>query len=262
MSNSSKLQQAYNYVRKQQQYLVRQILEQRNKDKDSLSGIDIYRNNLKATATKVLDITFPTVSQLIGGELLALGACQLLKLEPPQDGDWACWGGTFPDLLEQLPQLGEYPYIADCARLDWLIHQTERKPNTSFDHTSINLLAERHLDDINIRFADTFTVITSNYPIYELWHIHHGDSAELYTRAFRRRIIKESFKQFILVYRPIHKAHICLLSKAEYEWVKQLMAGRSIGEALDRLTHNSVRFEQWLPQMIKLNGISRLSPKE
>ena len=85
-------------------------------------GLEIYRRNLKTSAVRALQISYPTVLKLVGDELFAYAVERLLKIDPPSSGDWGLWGDTFPELLETLTALNEFPYVIDIARIDFFMH--------------------------------------------------------------------------------------------------------------------------------------------
>jgi hypothetical protein len=254
MTKSLDILSAFDSVSKQQQQFVRSLFDESMTEQGvNVAGLKVYRNNLRATATQALSVSFPTVHQLIGEELFAYSAEKLLLQEIPNQGDWAKWGNGFADVLENLTQLADYPYIADCARLDFSIQQTEKAKDTSFDFSSAKLLAQVELDDLRLKFADSVHVLESGYPLIQLWNAHHGNDKEKHIQSFKQCMTESSFKQYLLVYRPQYKAEICELTESEYFWITRLIKDKSIGNALDLLDSSSFNFEQWLTQAIERN---------
>jgi hypothetical protein len=261
MHKQQKNDDAFKAVFQQQEQFVELIFNEDNHHSYSREGMEIYRHNLKATATQALAISFPTVHTLIGEDLFSFATERLLLQNPPQHGDWGLWGYGFADVLQELPQLDDYPYVADCARLDLAIHQIEKRKNPVFDAASAHLLTDIELDDLYIQPSDTVLTLASDYPIIELWHIHYSDSSEQYTERFKERIAETGFRQYALVYRPNYKAQIQELERSEYQWFNLLMEGKSIGHALDLIDTEDFRLEQWLPRAIEKNCIERFYQK-
>jgi len=146
MNNATSLKSAFAEVKQQQQTLVALIFPQSgdrdgNHDFDH-RGLAIYRNNLSTTAQQALAITFPTVKAMIGDELFNYACHQLLVLSPPTMGDWGLWGEDFAELLADLPQLVDYPFVADIAKLDWLRHHCMRDKDSILEQESVQLLAD------------------------------------------------------------------------------------------------------------------------
>ena len=83
----------YQQVAKQQQSLIKLIFDEQAGDHSfDPRGVEIYRRNLRATASQVLTITYPTVLKLIGEDLFQFACNKLLQSSPPKAGDWGLWG--------------------------------------------------------------------------------------------------------------------------------------------------------------------------
>jgi hypothetical protein len=78
-------------------------------------GLRVYRANLRATALQALTISFPTVAELVGPDILRYTSNKLLQLSPPQHGNWARWGEQLPEILAAIPELDAFPFVADCV---------------------------------------------------------------------------------------------------------------------------------------------------
>ena len=115
-------------------------------------GLAVYKRNLHANAMRALEISFPTVEQLLGAELFAYCVEQLLLTSPPGSGDWGTWGREFSALLSQLPALDDYPYVADMATLDYSLHVLNRAKDFSVELSSMSLLASHDLDHVLAHF--------------------------------------------------------------------------------------------------------------
>ena len=262
MHDEANIENALITVAERQQSFVQQLFA-RDTDYFGLNaeGMKIYRQNLRATATQALSISFPTVYQLIGDELFAFATEKLLLKQPPTQGDWAKWGRGFAEVLEGLEQLDDYPYVADCARLDFAAHCSEKARNTSFELGSANLLAQVALDKLSIEIADSVAILESDFPLVELWNAHHSDEKESYIQAFKNKTAQTDFKQYILVYRPSYKAIVSELSESEYFWMSRLIRGKSVGLSLDLLEASTFNFQQWLPKAIEQNLLVRFYSK-
>src|SRR5215469_2380529 len=83
--------------------------------------IAIYRNNVFASLTEVLRGTFPAICRLVDDRFFAYAAHEFIRRHPPQRPCLAEYGAEFADFLAGFPPCGELPYIADVARLEWLL---------------------------------------------------------------------------------------------------------------------------------------------
>ncbi|HJV63210.1 MAG TPA: putative DNA-binding domain-containing protein, partial [Albitalea sp.] len=85
----------------------------------ALRGLRAYRANADASAARAMASAFPTVQMLIGEEDFAQLAREFWRAAPPLRGDLGEWGDGLADWIASHAQLAAWPYLADCARLDW-----------------------------------------------------------------------------------------------------------------------------------------------
>ena len=231
-------------------------------------GVDIYKKNIRLTAKNALSISFPTVIKLIGDSYFLYLSTMLLKAYPPKEGDWADWGTQFPRLLRNIPELKDYPYIADSAQLDLLRHRVDRASDIEYQPESLPLLSTASLDNIVVNFADTVRVLEAEYPVIEIWYANHTEDKGEYIRQFQLRLTEGQGQQFVQVYRVGFVVHMRELGEMEYYWLQYLMRGDTIGHSLDALderfnknSDDGFQFELWLPRAIESQLISSLSLK-
>ena len=242
---------------RQQQRLLQQIFSPTSSETGlDPRGLAIYRENLRATACQALGVSYPTVLKLIGEELFRYASDRLLEMVPPDKGDWALWGEDLAYVLSTLPQLDEYPFVPDCARLDWMRHQVERAQDSSFDQTSLKNLIEYDLNQISLVFADSTRLLMAQFPVIEAWQSNHAEHPSRYVEAFNQRLSTSFSQQTVLLYRPKFQVKMLELNEQEKRWMEVLMAGRSIGHALDELGDESFAFDTWLARAVQGNWIA------
>lgn len=222
-------------------------------------GLAIYQRNLQATALRALEITYPTVEQLIGKDLFRYAANRLLVLSPLAAGDWGTWGADFGDLLDHLIELEDYPYVADCARLDFRVHLANRAADSSVDVSSLQLLGTASTDRLRLTLSDGVGLLASDYPIVDIWMAHHDQhgSARRWIDAAQEKMT-QGVGQTALVYRRHYRSHARAVGSAERDWLQSLEEGVSLADALERARQTGFEFEQWLPQAVADNLISNV----
>jgi len=249
----------------QQQALMDAILGQKKNNAFENRGLEIYQRNLLASAERALQITFPTVLQLMGEELFKHATKNLLQKTPPSKGDWALWGDEFPALLRAMQQLEYYPYVADCAELDLVRHKLERAKDSEMDMASLQLLAELEPDDIKIVLTENLKLFSSDFPIVDIYqgHVEPQKNESTWLQQAKTKLENRQ-GQKVLLYRPQFKAQVRVLDSDEYHFLSLLKDGITLGHALDLMIsegHSDFSFEQWLPQAIQQNLISCLKQK-
>ncbi len=255
----------------QQQALMTAIFQQGNKPAHAESrsefegrGLAIYQRNLLASATRTLQISFPTVLQLIGEEGFEYATQRLLNVSPPNNGDWGLWGQDFPNVLNSIEALQAYPFVPDSARLDFAIHQLARHCDQTVQIDSFNLLADWPLEQLHLVLNSNLVVMNSNYPIVDLYRLHDGkeeQNTDTSLHSMVQQKLQDGTGQKALLYRPQYKAQVRVLDEAEYYWLTLIQLRVSLGTALDAMTSKGFEgfsLETWLPVAIQENLITRL----
>ena len=84
------------------------------------SRFAVYRNTCARGAIEALRATFPTVDMLVGEEMFTQVALDYRAEHPPAGPILSDYGSGFADFLAGQAWIGDLPYLADVARLDWL----------------------------------------------------------------------------------------------------------------------------------------------
>ncbi|MEM9101370.1 MAG: DNA-binding domain-containing protein [Pseudomonadota bacterium] len=221
-------------------------------------GLAIYRANLRATALQTLTITYPTVYALIGEELMAFASEKLLFSNPPHQGNWAAWGETFADTLNELDALEDYPFVADCARLDYVCHQGVRAADTPFKTDSLSLLNSVGPDDIKVELTPSLEIIESPYPIADIRSAHQLPEAERKQKL--NTIAQDATEQTyrIACFKSGFEMLVTTLTPYEHDWLL-LLEHHSLGEALGHIDLERFAFNPWLQQSVNNQLIHQFS---
>lgn len=205
-------------------------------DKFAEQGIAIYRNNLIMNAERALAITYPTVVLLVGEEFFSLLVREFIQQEKLYEGDWGMWGKTFPQWLSTDERLVDYPYISDCAYVDWLCHIAERAQVES--RTFVSDIPRRlDLSSLSIDYCAGANLLQSTYPVVDIWQAHQivneHERHDLISQAKQK--ISEGVGQIALVWRPQWQARVREVNTVESEWLINTFNGSSIKQALENV---------------------------
>ncbi|WP_386006962.1 putative DNA-binding domain-containing protein [Thalassotalea marina] len=241
-----------NVLQHQETFVAKILSEQPLTNSRFDKGLYIYRKNLQATATQALSITYPTLAVLVGNDLMGKIAHSLLLKQPPHIGDWAEWGVGLPNFLTSLEVIEEYPFIAEVARMDLAIHQSERATQQMFLQESAFLMQEKGLDNVGILINDSVHTFSTSYPIIQIKEVADHDNKQS-SLALLNKLDQGQTHYNILVYRPQYKAQVVEISDSELTWLTLLVKQISIGKALELVS--DFDFTQWLTQALSRNLI-------
>jgi hypothetical protein len=231
-------------------------LDTRGGSARALRGLQAYRANADASATRALATAFATVQSLIGDDDFAQLAREYWRAEPPQRGDLGEWGAGFASWLESHTAFAEWPYLGDCARLDWALHQCERAADTVLDADSIARLGDTDPARLRLQLADGVALIESRWPIAMILDAHRrGDDAAFITV---RKALAEGHPEAVLVFRQDWKGVAQAIDAPTAEWTRQLLLGADLAMALAQVDAG-FDFAAWLTVALQaawLKGIA------
>lgn len=248
----------------EQQALLKVILSP--KAGDSFEGYDFdgirlepYRRGLKANAARALEVTFPTVHTLIGAQNFETLAAEYLQYDPPTAGDWGLWGAQLSTFLPTIDALKDYPFLGDCAALDWQCHVAEREQDQQLKAESLALL-EQAPDSIYLLLGMGLKVIHSNFPIIDIYRAHQGESDTDWMAQAREKL-STGQGQTALVWRQKWKALVEPCDDTLAQWFTLLENHHSLGRCLDEMEKTDFAFENWLPLAIEKGWVLGLTQK-
>jgi len=231
----------------------------------NVQGVNIYRRNLLANAQRALMISFPTIFELLDSDIGENLVNQFLQISPPDKGDWTQWGEHFSAFLRNTEVGDDFPYLSDCAWLDWQVHCALQGSDQVIEHASLALLNELEPEKIFIEFNQNVKVLKTLYPLTDIFDAHHhSDEAtrETALNNAKKALSTGSLEQVVMVYRPEFQPQVTKLTASEATFTLCLLTGSSLGESLDTVKNDSdFSFEQWLMSAIERNLIYKFKEK-
>jgi hypothetical protein len=132
--------------------------------------LDIYRNNVFASLTKALASTFPAVSRLVDERFFAYAAHEFIRSRPPRESCLAAYGAEFPDFLGGFPPCRELAYLADVARLEWLMQQAAQAGELpALAPAALAAVPEDEAQHIVFGLQPSIAYLRSFFPVDRIW---------------------------------------------------------------------------------------------
>ena len=221
-------------------------------------GLAAYRANAEALAERALGAAFGRIRTMLGDDDFAHLAAEFWRAQPPQRGDVGEWGENFADWLQAHPAMARWPYLADCARLDFALHRSERAADAEFDADSLALLESTDPQRLRLVPMLGTALVSSRWPIVTIHQAHlSGADADF---ALARDAIERVSPQHALVWRNGWRAAVTELTEAEASWTASLLAGVDLAAALDH-AGPGFDFAAWLARALRqrwLKGVIRV----
>lgn len=192
--------------------------------------LNIYRNNIRVNQLTALTGTYPVIEKLLGSDFFRFLAGEYAKTYPSRSGDLRRFGGFLPEFLDTFAEVRELPYLADIARLEWACSVVAVAPLCVRQEADFF----ENIDPVeipNLRFAARLSsrLVRSIYPILSIWRTNQDNYAGDGTVSL------DEGAQSVLVVRPRRELELWPLDDAEFAFAEALIAGYTVGEAIDAI---------------------------
>jgi hypothetical protein len=226
-------------------------------------GMEAYRANAESIAERALASAFPTVRAMLGTDDFMHLAREFRAAHPPLRGDLGEWGEALPNWLATHRGLATWPWLGDSARLDWALHRNERADDAVLEAASLSLLESGDPSRLWLRLMPGVALLRSRWPIATLHAAHQlaGEAAERAFEQVRAALAAERAEQ-VLVARRGWRAVVHPIDAAPAAWTEDLLAGVSLGSALER-AGDGFDFAAWLADALReswLRGVTDEPP--
>ncbi len=244
----------------------------------ALRGLGAYRANGEVTAAQALAAAHPTVQAMLGDDDFAHLAREFWRAEPPRRGDLGEWGEGLAGFIDAHPQLGDWPWLGDCARLDWALHACERAADELLDVASLERLGDTDPSLLVIELLPGSALIESRWPIARIHAAHAADGAGTAAPAGGaiadsgadtdgdtdarfaavRAAIDRGEGDAVWVARRGLRAIPRRLDAPSAAWMRDLFAGRDLGSMLERAAAD-FDFGAWLAGALRDGGLKGIA---
>lgn len=199
---------------------------------DPLRRFNIYRNNTFASLTATLLSVFPVTASLLGDGYFRFVAAGFIKGNPPMEPRLVRYGASFAGFLGGLEDLRSMPFVADVARLEWLIAEALDAP----------VAQPRSLSDLagpdasmmpEIRLQPSLRLLFARWPALDIWSAHQpGGDLESLARVRRK-------PERIALWRSNDSVRFLRLGSAHYAFLHALVKQRGLETAVERAVTRS-----------------------
>lgn len=213
-------------------------------DGSAPAGMRAYRANASASAERALAAACPTVQTLLGTADFAQLAREFWHAHPPQRGDLGEWGGALPAWIEAHPGLADWPYLADCARLDLALHRCERAADAVFDAASLARLSSAEPARLRLHLMPGVQALASRWPLASI-HAAHAAGADEALFALARERIERGQGEAVVVARAGWRGVAHAIDAPGLAFMEALAHGDGLAQALDAVGEG-FDFGAWL----------------
>ena len=198
----------------------------------------VYTNTVQANFRDALQSTYPAVRRLVGEDYFRQTAREFQRHHPSRSGDLAHCGQGFPNFLAQLHPDDGFSYLADVARLEWLIQEALlAAEHASLDLDSLARVPPAAYDGLRFELHPALRLFESRYPALAIWEVNVGSDAEPPTIDLR------SGGNLIAIARHRLRLQFHRLSASEHCFLDAIARGECFSAAVDRAAQSDAAFD-------------------
>jgi len=224
---------------------------------DPRKRLGIYGNTAAGTLVKALQLSFPAVQALVGGEFFEGSARLFIEASPPQSAWLDAYGAVFPDFLAQLPQAASLAYLPDTARLEWAVNTALHAPDTRpVDLERLAQQAQANAGDVCFVRHPAVRLLQSAFPVDAIWRaVLNRDDAALSAVDLNEGPV------WLRVLRTPFGVDVERIDATRWRFAAALFAGRPLHAALEEA--GSFDMHAWLGTLLAdgcFAAVDRASP--
>ncbi len=130
----------------------------------------VYASNARANFSGALELSYPVIRRLVGVDYFEQCARGFQRQHPSRSGDLQPAGALFPAYIDALHRDGEYRYLGDVARFEWLLQEAL----LAADHVPLDLsklagVAPAEYDRLRFLLHPSLRLFDSAYPCLAIW---------------------------------------------------------------------------------------------
>lgn len=203
---------------------------------DPLRRFNIYRNNTFASLTATLIAVFPVTVQLLSENYFRYVAGLFIRSNPPQEARLVRYGGNFPCFLAGFEDIRSMPFIAETARLEWMIAEALDAP--ALPGCILEQLADGEADTVPQLFLQpSLRLLVCRWPALEIWSAHQpGGQIGTLTGLCRR-------PERIALWRTDESVRFLRLEARHFAFLHALKTRASLEATVDRILFRTPDFD-------------------
>lgn len=138
--------------------------------------IAVYRNNVQVSLTAALRDTFPAICQLVDERFFAYAAHEFIRRDPPERASLSAYGAGFADFLAKFPPCRELGYLADVARLEWLLNAAAHAADArAMAPAALAAVAAEDTPRLMLRLHPSVDFLASPWPVDRIWRANRPE---------------------------------------------------------------------------------------
>jgi Putative DNA-binding domain len=193
--------------------------------------LDVYRNNTLGNFRDALESSFPAVRRLVGEEYFRQTAREFQRRHPSTSGDLLHAGERFPQFLGELHGADRFSYLADVARLEWLVQEALLAGgHAPFDLGKLGAVDPEDYDALRFELHPSLRLFFSPFPALRIWETNVGPDADPQTDP--EPVALDQGSDAVAILNPQLTLRLLRLGPGEAAFLHALQAGECFADAI------------------------------
>jgi hypothetical protein len=191
-----------------------------------LRRLALYRGNVQANAVKALAATYPAIAKIVGDEFFAALCRAYVRATPSTGGDLNQRGAGFAAFVAGFEHARDLPYLADMARLEWLLHSAHFAADASaLDAAALASVPVESQGDLRFALHPAAAWLASEHPLARIWQVNQdGFTGDMTVEA-------APYRQYLLVSRPAYRAEVAVIGAGSFAFLQALADAQRLTDA-------------------------------
>lgn len=218
----------------------------------STQRLAIYRNNKDSSILKILQSHYPVCSRLVGDKFFAGMANAYSTQTPSTYPDLNNYGRTFPQFIRDFPSAQSLPYLPEVAKLEWAWLQAFYGSDlfATLDIERIAKIDTEQAQDIVFQLPANATLLTSPYPIDQIWQVNQPDAGGDETVELNDGGV------CLIVWRKQWQVRIDYLDQTEWQLLQAFNNGLSLAAVCQEASAQAIDVSEYLPKLVNCGWIT------
>ena len=231
-------QRIWNDLRKSSSHSTSAYLLSMDEKLTQVERLNIYRSTMRTAHTDALSNTYTCCEKILGEKYFKQIANNFFVKYPATNQNLNLYGQSFPAFLQDWvathDELSDYQYLPDLAKLEQALEQSYfAKDDPRFNFASLQTLSEDKYLDSHFELSPSLAILSSNYPIYEIWLANSKTNASHEIQA-----IPES--QYLCITREDYKPVIHKIDHLRWWILNKITNNLSLGEIEVTAKHENI----------------------
>jgi hypothetical protein len=204
------------------------VLERIEEDDDiARRRLAAYRDSIFGNLIGALAATYPVVERIVGAAFFREAARCFAQSQPSVSGDLNDFGGDFGLFLAGYRHADALPYLADVARLEWLLQRVYYAADAPpADLAILATTPPERLGELCFLVDPAHARLDSRWPLDAIWRVNADGYAGDMTIDF-------ACGCRLLILRRRGRVYVETITLGEAALLEALLAGATLSEATD-----------------------------